>query len=244
MPRYGTLVLDDVTRSTRRGARPLDLTPAEYRLLRHLLVNSGQVLSKEHAARRQGRGGRGVGRGGPQPGGHRATAEAFAVDVTDRAGLARLADRVAERGALRAVAHAAGISPTMADWRRIFEVDLVGTVLLAEALRPLATVGTAHVYFASMSPMIARIDPAPDIAAILDDPLHPDFLDRIRDAVGPDIENTASPTPGPSTASTASPAGRPSGSARPAPASAPSPPVSSTPRRADRRRPTTRPCNG
>ncbi|MER6158210.1 response regulator [Streptomyces sp. NPDC001868] len=29
MPRYGTLVLDDVTRSARRGARPLDLTPAE-----------------------------------------------------------------------------------------------------------------------------------------------------------------------------------------------------------------------
>ncbi|MER6158208.1 SDR family oxidoreductase [Streptomyces sp. NPDC001868] len=123
--------------------------------------------------------------------GHRATAEAFAVDVTDGAGLGRLADRVAERGALRAVAHAAGISPTMADWRRIFEVDLVGTALLAEALRPLATVGTAHVYFASMSPMIAGIDPTPDIAAILDDPLHPDFLDRIRDAVGPDIENTA-----------------------------------------------------
>ncbi|KPI06662.1 short-chain dehydrogenase/reductase SDR [Actinobacteria bacterium OK074] len=124
--------------------------------------------------------------------GHRATAEPFALDVTDREGLARLAARVAELGTLRAVAHAAGISPTMADWRRIFEVDLVGTALLAEALRPLATEGTAHVYFASMSPLLVRIDPTPEIAAILDDPLQPDFLERIRDAVGPEaIENTA-----------------------------------------------------
>ncbi|MDF3142824.1 MULTISPECIES: SDR family oxidoreductase [unclassified Streptomyces] len=123
--------------------------------------------------------------------GHRAVAEPFGLDVTDRDGLARLADRVAERGRLRAVVHAAGISPTMADWKRIFEVDLIGTALLAEALRPLATTGTAMVYFASMSPMLARIAPDPAVAAILDDPLAPDFLDRIRDALGPDVENTA-----------------------------------------------------
>lgn len=120
----------------------------------------------------------------------RATAEPFALDVTDREGLARLAERVAEAGTLRAVAHAAGISPTMADWRRIFEVDLVGTALLAEALRPLATEGTAHVYFSSMSPTLARVEP--DVAAgeILDEPLREDFLDRIREAVGPDLEQS------------------------------------------------------
>ena len=62
----------------------------------------------------------------------------------------RLVARVAELGTLRAVAYAAGISPTMADWRRIFEVGLIGTARLAEALRPLATAGTATVNFASM----------------------------------------------------------------------------------------------
>ncbi|MFD7483331.1 SDR family oxidoreductase [Streptomyces mirabilis] len=123
--------------------------------------------------------------------GLRAVAEPFALDVTDREGMARLAERVAELGTLRAVAHAAGISPTMADWRRIFEVDLVGTALLAETLRPHATAGTAMVYFASMSPLLARIDPDPAVAAILDDPLDPDFLDKIHDALGPTIENTA-----------------------------------------------------
>jgi NAD(P)-dependent dehydrogenase (short-subunit alcohol dehydrogenase family) len=58
-----------------------------------------------------------------------AAVEPFVLDITDRDGMARLAARTAELGTLRAVAHAAGISPTMADWRRIFEVDLVGTAL-------------------------------------------------------------------------------------------------------------------
>ncbi|WP_307531113.1 winged helix-turn-helix domain-containing protein [Streptomyces umbrinus] len=35
----------------RRGRRALDLTPAEYRLLRHLLVNAERVLSKEQICR-------------------------------------------------------------------------------------------------------------------------------------------------------------------------------------------------
>ncbi|MEV0636240.1 response regulator transcription factor [Streptomyces sp. NPDC050619] len=51
MPRYGDLVLDDTTCRARRGPRPLDLTPAEYRLLRHLLANSERVLSKEQIRR-------------------------------------------------------------------------------------------------------------------------------------------------------------------------------------------------
>ncbi|WP_327316575.1 SDR family oxidoreductase [Streptomyces sp. NBC_01235] len=120
----------------------------------------------------------------------RAVAQPFALDVTDRDGLAGLAARVAELGTLRAVAHAAGISPTMADWRRIFEVDLIGTALLAEALRPLATAGTAHVYFSSMSPLLAGVAPGPAVAEILDDPLQEDFLDKIREAVGPGIEES------------------------------------------------------
>jgi NAD(P)-dependent dehydrogenase (short-subunit alcohol dehydrogenase family) len=119
-----------------------------------------------------------------------AVVEPFALDVTDRDGLARLAARVAELGTLRAVAHAAGISPTMADWRRIFAVDLVGTALLAEALRPLATAGTAMVCFASMAPMLAVGDPDPAADAALDAPLAPDFLDRVHDALGPAVEDT------------------------------------------------------
>ncbi|HKT00408.1 MAG TPA: SDR family oxidoreductase [Rugosimonospora sp.] len=117
-------------------------------------------------------------------------AEPFVLDVTDPDGLARLAARVSGHGTLRAVAHAAGISPTMADWRRILTVDLVGTALLAEALRPLATTGTAMVCFASMAPLLANVQPDAEAAALLDAPLDPRFLDRLREVLGPAIENT------------------------------------------------------
>src|SRR4051794_24786686 len=113
----------------------------------------------------------------------KATVEPFALDVTDGEGLSRLADRVAASGTLRAVAHAAGISPTMADWRRIVRVDLVGTALLAEALRPLATEGTAMVCFASMAPLFVASDPPAGTDEALDDPLDPQFLDRLHDAL-------------------------------------------------------------
>lgn len=119
----------------------------------------------------------------------RAAVEPVVLDVTDAAGLVRLAEQVAELGTLRAVAHAAGISPTMADWRRVLTVDLVGTAMLAEALRPVATTGTAMVCFASMAPILgAMADPGVD--AVLDQPLDHDFLDRMRDAVGPTIEGS------------------------------------------------------
>jgi NAD(P)-dependent dehydrogenase (short-subunit alcohol dehydrogenase family) len=118
-----------------------------------------------------------------------ATVEPFAVDVTDRDGLDRLAARTAELGSLRAVAHAAGISPTMADWRRIFAVDLVGTALLAEVLRPLATAGTAMVCFASMAPLLGIAEPHPKADAALDEPLDERLFERIHDALGPAVED-------------------------------------------------------
>lgn len=119
-----------------------------------------------------------------------ASVEAVVADVTDRAGLEQLAARAGELGTLRAVAHAAGISPTMADWRRIFAVDLVGTAMLAEVLRPLATSGTAMVCFASMAALLGGSEPNAAVDAVLDAPLAEDFLDRLHDVFGPGIEDT------------------------------------------------------
>ena len=48
---FRDLVLDDGRCEARRGTRLLDLTPSEYRLLRHLLVNAHRVLSKEQIGR-------------------------------------------------------------------------------------------------------------------------------------------------------------------------------------------------
>jgi NAD(P)-dependent dehydrogenase (short-subunit alcohol dehydrogenase family) len=119
----------------------------------------------------------------------RADVEPFVLDIKDGDGIARLADRAAELGPLRAVAHAAGVSPTMADWREILTVNLVGTAQLVDSCRALAAPGTAVVCFASVAPLLA-LGPADLPAdAVLDDPLAADFLEKVRDAVGPDVED-------------------------------------------------------
>jgi NAD(P)-dependent dehydrogenase (short-subunit alcohol dehydrogenase family) len=120
----------------------------------------------------------------------RATVETFALDVKDGDGIARLAARAAELGPLRAVAHAAGVSPTMADWREVLTVDLVGTALVVDALRPLATGGTAVVCFASISASLAIPDVDQPSDPVLDEPRDVDFLDRLREAVGPALEDS------------------------------------------------------
>jgi NAD(P)-dependent dehydrogenase (short-subunit alcohol dehydrogenase family) len=119
-----------------------------------------------------------------------AVLDTFTLDVGDRDGIERLASRASELGSLRAVAHAAGVSPTMADWRTVLTVDLVGTAGLVEALRPLATEGTSVVCFASMSALLAMTDADMPPDPVLDEPLHPDFLERLRAAVGPGLEDT------------------------------------------------------
>jgi NAD(P)-dependent dehydrogenase (short-subunit alcohol dehydrogenase family) len=117
-------------------------------------------------------------------------AEAVALDITDRDGLGRLAARVQELGTLRAVCHAAGISPTMADWARIFEVDLVGTARLMEVLRPLATTNTATVCFASMAATMGASMVTPEIDAVLDEPLDEHFLERLRETAGEVLDDS------------------------------------------------------
>jgi NAD(P)-dependent dehydrogenase (short-subunit alcohol dehydrogenase family) len=122
-------------------------------------------------------------------GGNRAQVEPFVLDIQDPDGVARLVSRVSELGPLRAVAHAAGVSPTMADWREILTINLVGTARLVEACRSLLVPDTAVVCFASVAALLALdpIDLSPD--AVLDDPLAADFLEKLREAVGPELED-------------------------------------------------------
>ena len=46
-------------------------------------------------------------------------------DLTDEQSLQSLAETTRSLGRLTGIAHTAGISPTMADWKRVFEVDLI-----------------------------------------------------------------------------------------------------------------------
>jgi NAD(P)-dependent dehydrogenase (short-subunit alcohol dehydrogenase family) len=104
-------------------------------------------------------------------------------DVSRVDDVARLAAEVAKLGPLRALVHAAGISPTMADPRQIFDVDLVGTSRILDVFEPLVTPGTAAVCFSSSAAyqVAPFVDPAIDI--LLDDPTAPDFLDRVTEVV-------------------------------------------------------------
>lgn len=122
-------------------------------------------------------------------GDHRAGAEPVALDVTDAEAIGRLAARAAESGTLRAVVHAAGLSPTMAAWERVLAVDLVGTALVTDALAPQATAGTAVVCFASMAALLGAGEGNPAADAVLDDPLAPGFVDRLHDVLGEEVED-------------------------------------------------------
>jgi NAD(P)-dependent dehydrogenase (short-subunit alcohol dehydrogenase family) len=104
--------------------------------------------------------------------------EGFACDVADPAAVAALVDRVRELGPLRSLVHAAGISPTMGDVRRVFEVDLVGTQLLLDGFEPLVEAGTAAVCFSSSAAYQVGPFVQPEQDEILDDVRAPDFLDR------------------------------------------------------------------
>jgi NAD(P)-dependent dehydrogenase (short-subunit alcohol dehydrogenase family) len=112
------------------------------------------------------------------------------LDVTDRDGVRAFGDKIATEGTLRAVAHAAGISPTMADWQAVVRVDLVGTALLVDALTPLVVPGTAMVCFASMAAQLAADSLEPALDAVLDAPLDEDLLERLRRVAGEMIEDS------------------------------------------------------
>jgi NAD(P)-dependent dehydrogenase (short-subunit alcohol dehydrogenase family) len=112
------------------------------------------------------------------------------LDVTEADAVHALAGEIGAMGSLRGVAHAAGISPTMADWRRILHVDLVGSAILIDALTPFVRPGTAAVCFASMASQLMLATGDPVVDPILDDPLDYEFLDRMRAAVGDNLEDT------------------------------------------------------
>ena len=83
-------------------------------------------------------------------------AEGAAGDVTERAEVARALERAGALGSLAAVAHCAGVSPTLASAAEIFRINFGGTLtLLDEAARRLPS-GSAIVVIASMAGHMAR----------------------------------------------------------------------------------------
>ncbi len=117
-------------------------------------------------------------------------AEAVTVvgDVADPATMTALTKHLQGRS-FRALAHAAGVSPTMAAWEDIFRVDLLGSAMILDALTPFVTAGSAAVCFASMSAFFIADHVEPAVDAVLDDPRHASFSADMRAAAGASIED-------------------------------------------------------
>lgn len=103
-------------------------------------------------------------------------------DVSNSESVTALARKAAAGGPVQALIHTAGLSPTMADWRRIMSVNLVGSALIEQAFAPLMAPGGAAVFIASMAGHTAA-DGAKALAS-LEDPLRPTFIDDLEAAVG------------------------------------------------------------
>ncbi|MFF3567514.1 SDR family oxidoreductase [Nocardia jiangxiensis] len=111
-----------------------------------------------------------------------ADATAIPCDITDPAAIAALGARVGELGGLRALAHVAGLSPSMADFTTIVNVDLVGAALVADELRRRATIGSAAVFIASLAAHNAR--PTEELDVLLADPSDQQLPQKLADVLG------------------------------------------------------------
>jgi NAD(P)-dependent dehydrogenase (short-subunit alcohol dehydrogenase family) len=100
--------------------------------------------------------------------------EAVACDITDAGAVS---DLVAHAGTLGALVLTAGLSPTMADGRTIYTVNLIATDSLVASFESALVPGSAGVVFASMAGHLVPADPAID--ALLDDPSSPTFLEDL-----------------------------------------------------------------
>ena len=102
----------------------------------------------------------------------------IACDISDPTAVADLVTEVQTLGSFRALAHAAGVSPSMAHSRRVLEIDLVGTALLLDAFEPLVEPGSAALCFSSSSAyQVALQGIDPELQALVSDPRAPGFLD-------------------------------------------------------------------
>jgi NAD(P)-dependent dehydrogenase (short-subunit alcohol dehydrogenase family) len=102
---------------------------------------------------------------------------AQAGDMSDDASIASLVKEVSAGGAPFAVVHTAGLSPSLADWQAIMQVNLVATEKLLRALEPALVPGTALVLIASSAGHM--FPPMPEVEAVLAEPLAPTFMATI-----------------------------------------------------------------
>jgi NAD(P)-dependent dehydrogenase (short-subunit alcohol dehydrogenase family) len=76
---------------------------------------------------------------------------ALATDILNANSVDALAQRAAQLGSIRLIAHTAGVSPAQAPVDRIYSVDLLGTAHVIDAFLPVVSPGTSIVVVASLA---------------------------------------------------------------------------------------------
>ncbi|MGN7476242.1 SDR family oxidoreductase [Solibacillus silvestris] len=103
-----------------------------------------------------------------------ASVEYMTGDISNRERVKALAEKAASMGELAGIVHTAGLSPTMADWKKIMEVNALGTAYILDEFVKIAGTGTSAVMISSMS---AHMVPAtPEIRAAVKNPLAENFM--------------------------------------------------------------------
>lgn len=100
-----------------------------------------------------------------------------AGDMSDPKLIATLVGDVSADGRPFAVVHTAGLSPSLADWKAIMQVNLVASELLMNALEPALIPGSVAVLIASSAGHM--MPPVPEVDAVLAEPLADSFMGAI-----------------------------------------------------------------
>lgn len=74
----------------------------------------------------------------------------IACDITDKNDIKKLVEFVSKQGKIQAFIHTAGVSGTVKDIRRVYDIDLVATELLVDAFYEIATEKSVAVLLSSM----------------------------------------------------------------------------------------------
>lgn len=107
------------------------------------------------------------------------------VDVTVETSVSELAKFIEQAGGFDSLVHVVGLSPSMADWKTIMSVNLIGPALMAKNLLPLAKEGSAGVFVASLAGHVATFTKA--VERLLAEPLASNLISELETELGSEL---------------------------------------------------------
>lgn len=112
------------------------------------------------------------------------TVQTLVSDISKQEDVTALVSLAASCGTIDVLIHTAGISPMMAEGKRILTINLLGTDYLLEVITPYMSNGAAAVCIASQAGTFARVRSNPQINALLEEPTQVHFFEKLLEAGG------------------------------------------------------------